>query len=328
MKNEIQLTEKSQSGILSFANDFIKNNNIILSKSFDLPTAMTSLFLNLQQVKDRQDRPALEVCSPVSIQEAVIQCINEEINVGKKQGYFIVYGDKLTFQPSYFGNVKKAKAMARVKINSNVIREDEQADIETRIDGSIIIKHKPSIKCLNKPIVAVYAVATDIDSERVVNSDIMSMQEVKRSWLKSQNGGKVAKEFEHEMARRTVENRLAKHFINKSDDTERIIVTDANGNDIVVSNYDELPQVDVEYTINSDEQIERETKKYEPKEEDTITLDDLQLEPIDPRVAPEIPEGAIKMAYKEYKNNQDKYELVKGSYSEIDRTCYVLAKGE
>lgn len=322
MKQEIQI--KTQDGLLTFAQDYVQNNNILLSKNYDLKTAMSNLYLNLIQVTDKDGNQALEVCTRESIQEAVMQCINNGIDVGKKQGYFIPRGNKLTYMNSYFGNVKQARATSRVRIFSNVIRDGEQADLESRIDGTLIVHHKPSIKCLNKKIFAVYAVATDIDTGRVINSDIMPMEEVQKSWLKSSNGARVAKEFEHEMAKRTVENRLAKHFINKSDDSQKIFITDANGNEIEVKNYDELPS-EYEYTIDTNEQIEKEQEKYEPApEEDVLTVEDLQLEPMEESI--DIPEGAQEIAYREYKDNTDKYTMVKGSYDNVKKTCLVIPK--
>lgn len=327
MKQELSI--RTQDGILDFAQTYVRNNNIILSKNYDVKTAMANLYLDLIQVVNKNGKPALEVCTPESIQEAITKCINEELDVGKDQAYLICYGDKLICQPSYFGNVKKARALTRVRIFSNVIRDGEQADIEARLDGSIIIHHKPSIKCLNNKIIAVYAVATDIDTNRVVNSDIMSIEEVKKSWLKSQNGGKTAKEFEHEFARKTVENRLAKHFVNKSDDSERIFIRDANGNETEVKNYDEL-LIDVDYTIDTDEQIAHEKEKYTPKEgESVITAEDLKLDPIE---QVKLPEDAIEIDYNEVRagKNKDKYRVVPNTFNKEKYTCFVVPvnKGE
>ena len=212
---------------------------------------MNSLYLNLIQVKDKNGKNALEVCSDVSIREAVMECVNKELNVSRAQGYYIVYGDKLQFQPSYFGLSKMARDLAGVEIKSNVIRDGEEADIETRIDGSIIIHHKPSIKCLNNKIIAVYAVATDVETGRVVNSDIMSVEEAKKSLAKSKTGGAVAKEFEHEMLRKVVERRLAKHIINKADDSMMLTITDENGKTTRVNEYSDMLDDDYDYTINN-----------------------------------------------------------------------------
>ena len=324
MNNEI--TIRSQQGIVDYANEYIKNNNIIVSKNYDLGKAMNSLYLNLIQVKDKNGKPALEVCSDVSVREAVMECVNKELNVSRSQGYYIVYGDKLQFQPSYFGLSKMARDLANVNIFTNVIRDGEDADMETRIDGSIIIHHKPSIKCLNNKIIAVYAVASDVDTGRVVNSDIMSTEEAKKSLAKSKTGGAVAKEFENQMLRKVVERRLAKHFINKADDSMMITITDENGKVTRVNNYNDMLNDEYDFTINTDEQIAHEKEKFIPTEDSKITAKDLKLDNEPEQEQVELPEGAFEMSYKEYKANVDKYEMVKGSWNAETRTVMVTNK--
>jgi recombinational DNA repair protein RecT len=326
MANELSI--KSQQGIVDYATDYVRKNNIILSQNYDLPRAMNSLYLNLLQVKDKNQRPALEVCSEVTIREAVMDCVNKELNVSKAQGYYIVYGDKLQFQPSYFGLSKMARDLAGVNIMSNVIREGEDADVESRIDGSLVVHHKPSIKCLNNKIVAVYAVATDVSTGRVVNSDIMSSEEAKKSLAKSKTGGTVAKEFEHEMMRKVVERRLAKHFINKSSDAMRMTITNPDGSVVNINSYDDMLDndnfVDYSYTINTDEQIESEKEKYVPKEEDKISAYDLKLDPIGPSV--DVPEGAIEIDYNLVKGgaNKEHFKVVPNSFNKATYTCMAV----
>lgn len=319
-----ELVTKSQEGILEYAKQYVMDTGVIVSKNYDLPTAMASLYLNLIQVKDKNDKPVLETCSNESIKEAIVRCITDELNVGKKQGYFIPYGDKLEFQPSYFGEIKKAKSVAGVRIRGKVFREGELIDPEMRIDGTMIIKHKPSVKCLNNKILGAYAVATDINTGRVVDSDIMSREEIMKSAMKSKNGGKVTKEFEHEMFIRTVTKRLSKHFVNTSDDTSKVFVINPDGSEMQVNVYDDL--VDVDYTINTDEQIVSEGSPFELSEENIITATDLSLGDTIPTT--DIPEGAIEIPYREYKASKDagnnEYELVPNTYNKEKRTCMVI----
>lgn len=325
--NEVSI--KNQQGIVDYANDYIKRNNIIVSKNYDLGKAMNSLYLNLIQVKDKNNKPALEVCSEASIREAVMDCVNKELNVGRSQGYYIVYGDKLQFQPSYFGLCKMARDLANVNIISNVIRDGEDADMETRIDGSIIIHHKPSIKCLNNEIIAVYAVGTDVDTGRVVNSDIMSVEEAQKSLAKSKTGGSVAKEFKNQMLRKVVERRLAKHFINKADDSMMITITDSDGRVTRVNNYnDMLDDDEFDFTINADEQIAHEKEKYVPTENSKLTAEDLKLDINTEPVKATIPEGAFEIDYNEVKGgkNKDIYSIVPNTYNKEKYTCYVIKK--
>lgn len=320
-----ELSLKTQEGILEYAKQYVLDTGRLVSKNYDLPTAMASLYLNLIQVPAKESgKMAMETCSPTSIKEAIVKCIIEELNVGKKQGYFIPYGDKLEFQPSYFGEIKKAQSMSGVKIRGKVFRDGEQIDLDMRIDGTMVIKHKPNIKSLNNKILGAYAVATDVDTGRVVDSDIMSREEIMKSAMKSKNGGKVTKEFEHEMFIRTVTKRLAKHFVNTSDDSSKVFIVNPDGTEMQVNVYDDI--VDVDYTINTDEQIVSEATMFEPAEEYVVTSADLTLN--DEPVNTNIPEGAIEIPYREYKASKDagenKYELVPNSYNKNTRTCMVI----
>lgn len=317
--NEI-VTLKSQEGIVEYAKGYVLSNNIILGKGYNLPVAMNNMWLTL--LASNEKNKCLEKCSELSIRKAVEDCINKELDTGKTQGYFIPYGNELQFQSSYFGEIKRARDVANVNINSWVIYDGEQVDIETRIDGSLIVHHKPNFKCFGNPIIGAYAIATDVSTGRVINSDIMGLKELKVSLAKSKAGGSVAKEFPHEMYRRTVSKRLAKHIVNTSDDSLKLTITDTDGTVINISNSDDVYGFD-DYTINTDEQIAKETAKYEPTEDSVVTSKDLKLDAIQSEVV-DIPENAVEISYAEYKNNKDKYTMVGGSYNPSTKTCMVI----
>lgn len=320
--NEI-IEIKSEKGIQDYANNYILRNNIILSKNYDLPRAMNSLYLNLVQVKDKNGRTALETTSPVSIQEAVEQCINNELSVAKNQGYFIPYGDKLTFQKSYQGNRKLARDLANVEIYAQVVHDGDQFDYSIRVDGTMVVSHKPNIKNIDKPIICAYAVATDINTGRVVNSDVMSITEIKKSWSKSRAGGAVAKDFPVEMAKKTVISRLAKHFVNSSDDSQRVYLTDTNGETVQVRDSEDVYNF-ADYTIDTEEQIQAEAEVYNPAEnEDVVTAQDLQVASFEDDTN-ELPDNAYEINYGEYKSNKDKYNFIK--YNSATRKAIVTDK--
>jgi recombinational DNA repair protein RecT len=320
MANELQI--KTQADVLALADNFIKTNNIITSKKYNVENAMVSLFTNVLSAKDKQGKSVLETCTPLSIQNAVYECITNELTPSKKQTYFIPYGNELTSQTSYFGNVKKARDVANVTIHSQVVREGDSIDVEMRANGTMLIRHKPNIKSLNKDIIMAYAVASNPTTGDVVDSDIMTIEEIKKSWAKSRSGGAVSKEFPHEMARRTVTNRLAKHFINTSDDSNKIIITNPDGTQIQLNEYDDL--INTDYTINTDEQESFENEPFNPETNDyVVTAENLSLGNLSPIDSADIPEGAFEIPYAEYKNNKEKYLMVKDSYNSSKKTCMV-----
>lgn len=329
MSNELTKIDRTQEGFLELANTIIKNENRILSPKYDLPKAMASIYTNLVTTKVPSGKLAIETCSDISIKDAVTYCIQNELTPSKSQGYFIPYNDTLKFMPSYFGLVKMARDLCGANIVSNVIREGEQADIESRSDGVMIIKHKPNIKCLNNKIVAVYSVATNIASGRVMFTNIMSVEEAKKSWLKSPTGCKVGKEYEHEMLIRTSERRTAKHLINKSNDSMMMSITDSNGNIIPIDESYLSNPVDFEYTIDADnlsDDISKETSKYAPTEEDVISADDLKLDDIVETTTAEVPDEAIRIDYNLVKGgaNKDKYKVVPNTFDKSTYTCLAI----
>lgn len=220
-KNEIAI--KSEKGMVTIAQEFLHNNGeIIIPKNYDVAQAVKSLYLQCLEVKDKQGRPALEVCTTNSIKKCVMELVSKGLNPDKKQCYPIVYGNELKLQVGSFGAVKQAKDVANIKeINANCIHEGDKVEIKYLPDGRMTVKHETSWQNFGKPIVGAYATAVYKDGS--TQSDIMTIQEIRMSWSKSKTaGGNVSKEFPVEMAKKTVKARLAKHIINTSDDSVKM----------------------------------------------------------------------------------------------------------
>lgn len=324
MANEMIL--KTQNDVINMAHDFIKANNIITSKNYNVENAMVSLFTNVLSVKDKNGKSVLETCTPLSIQNAVYECITKELTPSKKQAYFIPYGNELKSQLSYFGNIKMAKDVANVVIHSQVVREGDSIDVEMRANGTMIIRHKPNIKSLNKPIIMAYAVASNPTTGEVIDSDIMTIEEIKKSWSKSTSGGQVSKEFPHEMARRTVSNRLAKHFINTSNDANKVIITNPDGTQIQLNEYGDL--INTDYTINTEDQEKFEKEPFNPETNDyVVTGENLSLNDLSPiPTGEDIPENAVRIDYNLVKGgaNKDKYKVIPNTFDKSSYTCMAI----
>lgn len=314
-KNEIIKTEgqevalRTSEGFVATANQFIKNNGeIIIPPNYDVNDAVKALYLQVLQTKDKQDRPALEVCTSTSIIQAIQTYVSQGLNVAKKQCYPIIRGKTLCLDTSYFGKQKQARDYAHIKINSGVIYEGEEVDIEQRIDGSKIIHHKPDFSKFDPDkIIGAYAVSVKEDGT-VDDSEIMTMKEIRRSWAKSATGGTVHKEFPTEMARRTVINRLAKKYINTSDDSNKFSTIETDMGDYTVSN-----EIDANVVITDDIKPEKTQVKKETKSQPET---EMVVEDLDEEKTKEI-------LYSEFVNNQDKYRAVPKSYNSSTKTIKV-----
>lgn len=314
-KNEIVKAEgkeialRTSEGFIATANQFIKNGGeVIIPPNYDVNDAVKALYLQILETKDTQGRPAFEVCTSTSIIKAIQTYVSSGLNVAKKQCYPIVRGKTLYLEASYFGKQKQAKDYAHIKINSGVIYQGEEVDIEQRIDGSKIIHHNPDFSKFDPDKIAgAYAVAVREDGT-VDDSEIMTMKEIKRSWAKSATSGTVHKEFPTEMARRTVINRLSKKYINTSDDSNKFSTIETDMGDYTIDN-----EIDANVVITDDVKPEKTQVKNETKAQPET---EMVVEELNGENTKEIP-------YSEFKDNQDKYRAVPKSYNSSTKTIKV-----
>ena len=305
-KNEVAL--RTSEGFVAVANEFLqKHGEVILPPNYDVNNAVKALYLQTLQTVDRQKRPVLEVCSRTSIEQVVQSYVSKGLNIDKKQCYLVAYGNTLTLQESYFGKQKQAKAYSQIKINSNVIYQGEEVRIEQRVDGTKVVHHTPDFSKFDPDkIVGAYAVAVREDGT-VDDSEIMTKKEIDRSWAKSQSGGTVHKEFPVEMTRKTVISRLAKRYINTSDDSNKFTSVETDMGDYQVGS-----EIDADIVISDEVKPQKAAApKAEAEPENEMVIEDLDGE------------QTKEISYAEFKNNPDKYRAVANSYNKTTKTIRV-----
>lgn len=208
----------------------LTQSKVVTPADYSLENAMKSAYLILQETVDRNKRPALEVCTPNSIHNALLDMAVQGLSPAKKQCYFIVYGQQLQMQRSYMGAQAVAKRVdPRIAdIRAEIIYEDDQFDYAI-VNGKKLVKlHTQSLKSIMKnAIIGAYAVAVD-DGETPLHTEIMTFEEIKQAWKQSKmntvlasgtiNADSTHGKFSGEMAKKTVINRLCKKIINTSTD--------------------------------------------------------------------------------------------------------------
>lgn len=204
---------------------FQEKGELSLPEDYSPGNAMQSAWLKLQEVQDRNKKPALEVVTKSSVANALLDMVVQGLNVSKTQGYFIVYGNKLVFQRSYFGTMAVTKRVTGAKsIDARVIYEGDEVDYEVK-DGKVVnLTHKQKFGNIdNNKIIGAYCVIEFPNDENY--TEIMTMAEIRKSWEKSMSKGKggVHNDYTQEMAKRTIITRTCKNFINSSDDSSLII---------------------------------------------------------------------------------------------------------
>lgn len=222
-KTSIQKFENISEQVLSRIEQFQKDGSMILPKNYSVENHMKSAWLALQEVEDKEHHKALQICTKESIANSLLDMVLQGLSVSKKQGYFIMYGNKLIFQRSYFGTIalaKRAGGMVSEPV-ANVIYDgdDFQYEIDPKTAKVAIVKHSQKLENIdNSKIKGAYALVTLADGTTQVT--IMSMQQIRAAWGQGATKGNspAHKNFAEEMAKKTVIGRACKVIINSSDD--------------------------------------------------------------------------------------------------------------
>lgn len=194
-----------------------------LPANYAVDNAMKAAWLVLQDTEDRNHKKALEVCTKESIANSLLDMVLQGLSVAKKQGYFVVYGNKLEFQRSYFGTVAVAKRSGGIvgEPVANVIYEGDDfvyaIDPETGLTK--IVKHDQKIENIDvSKIKGAYAIAKKQDGSSLI--EIKTISQIKQAWLQSPTKGQspAHKNFPDQMAKRTVISAVCKMVVNSSDD--------------------------------------------------------------------------------------------------------------
>ena len=222
-KTSIQKFENISEQVLSRIEQFQKDGSMILPKNYSVENHMKSAWLALQEVEDKEHHKALQICTKESIANSLLDMVLQGLSVSKKQGYFIVYGNKLIFQRSYFGTIALAKRAGGIVSEpvANVIYDgdDFQYEIDPKTAKVSIVKHSQKLENIdNSKIKGAYALVTLADGTTQVT--IMSMQQIRAAWGQGATKGNspAHKNFAEEMAKKTVIGRACKAIINSSDD--------------------------------------------------------------------------------------------------------------
>ncbi|QLL70248.1 recombinase RecT [Lactobacillus sp. 3B(2020)] len=222
--NQMQTQQNFDDAVVSLVNKLVEeqqSQGLALPTNYNVQNAMKAAYLKLQNVKDRQGRPALTVCSKNSIVYALMDMAVQGLSPAKNQCYFIVYGTELQMQRSYFGTIAALKRLDRVKdIDAQVVHEGDEFEVGAdRVGHLVVERFNPKFENLDKPLVGAFAFIELTDGR--VDYTVMTKKQIDTSWSQSRQHG-VQQKFGDEMAKRTVLNRAAKMFINTSDDSDML----------------------------------------------------------------------------------------------------------
>lgn len=182
--------------------------------------AIKASMLVLQELKDKNGKPALEVCTQASIASALFEMAVKGLDASRKTCYFIVRGDKLCMNESYFG---KALQVKRIYPNFDprpvVIHEGDEFvyEIDPKNGCKKLVKHTQSIENLDKDFIGAYMYIPTADGGQDLY--IMSKKQILTSWSKSSSREQTThKQFSEKMVGKTLVNSGCNMIINSTPD--------------------------------------------------------------------------------------------------------------
>lgn len=188
-----------------------------MPKDYNYVNAVKATMLKLQEVKDKNGKPALEVCTPSSIQSALFSMVVKGLDVSKNQAYLVIYNDKLQLQESYFGKVLQVKRIfPEWEPRPNIVHADDTFKYAVNPDTGRreLVEHTQSLENLDKPILGGYIYLPCADGGKDLY--IMTIKQIIASWNKSRSGGATAKQFPEKMAMKTLVNSGCTMVINST----------------------------------------------------------------------------------------------------------------
>jgi recombination protein RecT len=207
---------KLQENVIAKITTLSKDGGLILPSDYSAENAIRGAWLILQE------NEKAKACTDASIANALFEMSIKGLSVVKNQGYFIPYGNRLTFQESYMGTIMRAKRDANVKeVQANIIYAKDVFefgyDIET--GHRKITKHETAWENISQAnIKGAYAIITFNDGTRFV--EIMTFDQIQKSWNQgvSKGNSPAHKNFPEEMCKKTVIGRALKIANGSSDD--------------------------------------------------------------------------------------------------------------
>lgn len=234
-ENQLVKVDKSLAdSVLAKVKIFTANKDLRLPPDYSPENALKAAWLILLETKNSKDEPVLAVCTKESIANSLLKMVLLGLNPLKKQCDFIAYGNKLSCNESYMGDISLAKRHGGVKdIFPTVIYEGDEFEYEIKDGIKKVIKHVQKFENIDvNKIRGAYAVVY-FEDNREPYTEIMTMAQVRQAWMQGAAKGNspAHKNFPDQMAGKTAIARASKLFKNTSDDSDLGLENDSRASD-------------------------------------------------------------------------------------------------
>ena len=214
---EVKKTVKSVGDIVLARVNEMSEAGFTLPADYNPTNAIKASMLVLQEIKDKNGKPALEVCTPASIQAALFKMLTFGEDVSKTQGYFITYGTQLQYQESYFGKVLRVRRIfPEWTPVPMLIHEGDSFEyaIDPNTGRKKVLKHEQKLENIDKPILGGYLYIPCADGGQDLY--VMTAKEIATAHSKSRSGGAVHKQFSTKMYSKTLVSSGCNYILNST----------------------------------------------------------------------------------------------------------------
>lgn len=239
-----------------------------LPRGYSAVNAVKASMLVLQETVDKNKRPALEVCTPVSIQKSLFKMVTYGMDVSLNQGYFLVRGDKLCFQPSYFGHILQVKRLfPDWSPVAHTVREGDEFEYTINPENGKmkLVKHTQKLENLDKDFIGAYMYLPCADGEPELY--VMTRKQIMRAWSKSSSQSlQTHKDFDEKMALKTIINSGCTKVINATPDPTYVAPEEDPNNFQDPVGGEETNFVEFEEVRDEHKDVVEEQPKEEPQQ--------------------------------------------------------------
>jgi recombination protein RecT len=262
-KKTNKFTEATVNSVLTRIAEIQATGEIVLPSDYVPENAVRAAWLMLPGVVDRSGNPALEVCTKESICNAFLDMVTSGLSVAKKQGYFVVYGNKLQFDQSYIGDIAVAKRVANVKeVNAVTVYKEDVFEYEVDFTSGRkkVTKHSQKLSNISPDkIVGAYSIVTYNDGS--TDCEIMTLEQIKVSWSMggSKGNSPAHNKFPDQMCEKTVIARSLK--IETSSSSDKGLLSDKAGIDVAQEIKTEANKHSLDFSGEEEAVIDEETQE-------------------------------------------------------------------
>lgn len=229
--NQIAVQKNITEQVLSKIETFKQAGELRLPADYSPENALKAAYLVLLEAKTSDKRPVMEACTKESIANSLLKMVVWGLSPLKKQCDFIAYGDKLSCDPEYTGNIALAIRYGGLKYHkANAIFAGDDFKFEVGIDGRRkLIHHKQDLASIGGDVIGAY-VTYELENG-IQDMEIMNIVQIRNAWMQGGSKGtsNAHKNFTDQMAIKTVYNRMCKLLIRASNDAP--LMADSNSDD-------------------------------------------------------------------------------------------------